>query len=96
MFPGGGGTCTGRVRRCKAKQRRRSKTAPTYGSYPHNSTVFAPRTRGVKDFFSNHGWPLFLPRRRVDFCISDVSTVQRSGDEGESGLSCFPLFFPSR
>jgi hypothetical protein len=22
--------------------------------------VFAPRTRGVKDFFSNHGWALFL------------------------------------
>jgi hypothetical protein len=54
-----------------------------------------PTQREVKDFFSNHGWPLFLPhrRRRVDFCISDVSTVQPSGDEGESGLSCFPLFF---
>jgi hypothetical protein len=39
---------------------------------PINSTVFAPRTRGVvKDFFSNHGWALFLSHRRrlVDFCI---------------------------
>src|SRR5580658_833638 len=71
MFPGGGGRCTGRARRCEAKQRRRGKTAPTYGSYFHNSTVFAPRTRGVKDFFSNHGWALFLSHRRrhVDFGI---------------------------
>ena len=60
MFPGGGGRCTGRARRCKAKQRCRSDTAPKYESYPYSSTVFAPRTRGVKDFFGNHGWALFL------------------------------------
>jgi hypothetical protein len=52
MFPGGGGRCKGE-RRCKAKQGRHGKTALTYESCLHNSTDFAPRTRGVKDLFRN-------------------------------------------
>jgi hypothetical protein len=31
-FPVGGGGCTGRAHRCKARQRRRGKTAPTFVS----------------------------------------------------------------
>jgi putative transposase len=42
-----------RARRCKAKQGRPGKTALTYESCLHNSTDFAPRTRGVKDLFPN-------------------------------------------
>jgi hypothetical protein len=38
---------------------RPGKTALTYESYPHNSTDFAPRTRGVKDLFRNPIWKLF-------------------------------------
>jgi len=53
MFPDGGGTCTWRARRCKAKQGRHGKTALTYESYLYSSTDFAPRTRGVKDLFGN-------------------------------------------
>jgi hypothetical protein len=60
MFPGGGGKCTGRPRRCNAKQGRRSKTALTSGSYPNNSTVLGLRTRGINNLFGNHGWVLFL------------------------------------
>jgi hypothetical protein len=60
MLPGGGGRCTGRARRCKAKQGRRSKTALASESYPYNSTVLGLRTRGVNDLFGNHGWALFL------------------------------------
>ena len=42
-FPVVGGRCTGRARRCKAKQGRRGKTAMTCGFYFHSSTVFGPR-----------------------------------------------------
>ena len=45
-----GGICTGRAHRCKAKQGRHGKTAPTSGSYPYISTVFGARPEGV---FSN-------------------------------------------
>jgi hypothetical protein len=61
MFPGGGGRCTGRARRCKAKQGRHGKTALKYESYLYDSTDFAPRTRGVKDLFSNIGRPRVSP-----------------------------------
>jgi hypothetical protein len=50
MFSGGGGRCTDE-RRCKAKQGRHGKTALTYETYLHDSTDFAPSTRGVKDLF---------------------------------------------
>ena len=43
MFPGSAGRCTGRTRRCKAKQGRRGKTALKCGSYFHNNTVFGGR-----------------------------------------------------
>jgi hypothetical protein len=53
-------------------------TALTYESYPHNSTDFAPRTRGVKDLFRNPIWKLFR-----------LSRISRSGSvRGAASDSC--------
>ena len=73
MFPDGGGTCTWRARRCKAKQGRHGKTALTYESYLYSSTDFAPRTRGLKDLFRNT--QLEVISSRISCRASPVSEV---------------------
>jgi hypothetical protein len=42
------GRCTGKARRCKAKQDRRGKTALKFVSYFHSSTVFGRRREGKR------------------------------------------------
>src|ERR1700683_5563578 len=44
-FPVVGGRCTGRVRRCKAKQGRRGKTALTCGYFTHKVVRFLARVQ---------------------------------------------------
>jgi hypothetical protein len=48
VFPVVSGRCTGRARRCKAKQGPRGKTAPTAESYSHSSTVFGRHQEGKR------------------------------------------------
>src|ERR1700678_3320442 len=57
-YPVVGGSCTGRERRCKPKQRRRGKTALTYGFYPHSCTV--PGSRPERE-------QIFMVTRRVRY-----------------------------
>ena len=52
---------------------RPGKTALTYESYPHNSTDFAPSTRGVRDLFRNPIWKLFRLSRIS--CLTGRSSV---------------------
>ncbi len=67
-------------RGCKAKQRRRDKTAPTCGSYFYSSTGFGRRPeRARKNNFGNHGGALlwdFFPEYRPSM-LSHLTSSHR-------------------
>jgi hypothetical protein len=54
---------------------RPGKTALTYESYPHNSTDFAPSTRGVRDLFRNPIWKLFRLSRISHWGLFRLSCI---------------------
>jgi hypothetical protein len=78
-LPGGGGRCTGRAHRCKAKQGRRGKAALTSGSYSHNSTVFGRRREGKKiSLVTTTGRCFFIIAQRGDCRCGRLLTCTQS------------------